>query len=49
MLASILASLRWQATKGRAAEREQFRSPSAAKVQLFFQLTIRFVEFNVNL
>ena len=59
MLASILASLRWQATRGRAAEREQsfptvgrlpvaFRSLSATKVQLFFQLTIGFVEFNVN-
>ena len=48
MLASILASLRWQATRGRTAEREQFRSLSAAKVQLLFQLTIRFVKFNVK-
>ena len=31
------------------AEREQFRSLSAAKVQLLFQLTIRFEEFNVIL
>ena len=37
MLASILASLRWQATRGRAAEREQFRSLSAAKVQKIIQ------------
>ena len=31
------------------AELEQFRSLPAAKVQLLLQLTIRFVEFNVNL